>query len=363
MVRCCNLFYSFYTHNRGISLKKTLTYDDINIVPKYSDIKSRSDINLNTRFTKRLFINTPIVSAPMDTVTGESMARQMMRLGGIGVVHRFMSIEEQSNIISQLENSWGGQKTHKCAAVGVTGDYFERAQELVNNGCDVLLIDVAHGHHKLVGEAIEKIKTNIQGVEVIGGSVATAEGVEYLCEQGADAVRVGIGNGSLCETRIRTGVGVPQVSALLDAVSVGDKYGTPIIADGGVRNIGDVCKGLACGADSVMLGSLLSGTKETPGQIEKIGQWPNEQLYKKYRGSASLDSKSDRGEGKNVEGNHKVISYKGKIKRIIYDIEDGLRSSFSYVGASNIQEYHSKVELVEVSYAGNNEGKPHLLNT
>jgi IMP dehydrogenase len=251
----------------------------------------------------------------------------------------------------------------KCASVGVTGDYLERSQELINNGCNVLLIDVAHGHHKLVGEAIEKIKTRLSTIEVVAGSVATGEACEYLCEKGADAIRVGIGNGSLCETRIRTGAGIPQVTALIDCVSIADTYSTPIIADGGVRTVGDVCKGLACGADTIMLGSLLSGTKETPGTIEKIGKWPNEQLHKKYRGSASLDSKKSRGHNKNVEGNHKVIPYKGKVKRIINDIREGLRSSFSYVGANNLSEFHSKIELIEVTRAGNIEGKPHLLNS
>ena len=173
---------------------------------------------------------------------------------------------------------------------------------------------------------------------------------------------MGVGNGSLCETRIRTGVGLPQVSALLDCVTVADSYDVPIIADGGIRNVGDVCKGLGCGADTIMVGSLLSGTKESPGSIEKKGQWPNEQLFKKYRGSASLDSKSDRGEDKNVEGNHKVIPYKGKVKRILHDIRDGISSSCSYVGASNLEEYRSLVEFVEVTKAGQVEAQPHLLN-
>jgi len=352
-------------------MRKALTYDDVNIVPKYSELGSRSDINTSTRFTKKINLNIPIVTSPMDTVTEYDMALEMMEWGGVGIIHRFMSIEKQSNIILKLHSAemashWTDEewsKIPRCAAIGVTGDYLERAQELVNNGCNVIVIDVAHGHHKLVGEAIETIKTKLETIEVIAGSVATGEACEYLCEKGADSIRVGIGNGSLCETRIRTGVGVPQVTALIDCVSVADTYSTPVIADGGVRNIGDVCKGLACGADSIMLGSLLSGTKETPGTIEKIGEWPNEMLHKKYRGSASLDSKHDRGDNKNVEGNHKVIPYKGKVKRIIQDIQEGIRSSFSYVGANNISEYHSKVELIEVTRAGNLEGKPHLLNS
>ena len=350
-------------------MKKALTYDDINIVPKYSDIEHRNEINISTQFTKKTVLTTPIVSSPMDTITGYDMALEMMEWGGAGIVHRFMSIEKQTEIMKKLCHMPGTDyiliknNLPKCAAIGVTGDYLERAQELFKNGCNVLLIDVAHGHHKLVGEAIEEIKKIISGVEVIAGSVATEEATKYLCEKGADAIRVGIGNGSLCETRIRTGVGIPQVTALIDCVAVADSYNAPVIADGGIRNIGDVCKGLACGADTIMLGSLLSGTKETPGTIEKIGEWPNEQLYKKYRGSASLDSKHDRGDDKNVEGNHKIIPYKGKVKRILNDIQEGLRSSFSYVGANNISEFHSKVELIEITGAGNIEGKPYLLNT
>ena len=337
-------------------MKKALTYDDINIVPKYSEVEHRDKIDISTQFTKKIKLDLPIVSSPMDTITELDMVIELDMLGGMGIIHRFMSIEKQSKMTNTLYT----YNVKFGAAIGVTGDWFERAQELVKNGCNVLLIDVAHGHHKLVGEAIERIK-NIQGVEVVAGSVATREAVQYLCEKGADAIRVGIGNGSLCETRIRTGVGIPQVTALLDCVAVADTFGCPTIADGGVRNIGDVCKGLACGADTIMLGSLLSGTKESPGEIEKVGKWPNEQLYKKYRGSASLDSKKSRGDNKNVEGNHKVIPYKGKVKRIIGDIQEGISSAFSYVGANNISEYHSKVELIEVTRAGQVEASPHLL--
>jgi IMP dehydrogenase len=348
-------------------MKKCYTYDDINIIPKYSEIEHRDKINISTRFTKKTLLNIPIVSSPMDTITELDMAREMMEWGGVGVVHRFMSIEEQAELMNKLCYMPGSEHVilkndlPRCAAIGVKDDYLERAEELVQNGCNVLLIDVAHGHHKLVGEAIDELKTRLSSVEVIAGSIATGEACEYLCEKGADSIRVGIGNGSLCETRIRTGVGIPQVSALLECVSIADTYSVPVIADGGIRNIGDVCKGLACGADSIMLGSLLSGTKESPGEIEKVGKWPNEQLYKKYRGSASLDSKKSRGDKKNVEGNHKVIPYKGKVKRIINDIREGLRSSFSYVGANNLSEFHSKVELIQVTRAGNIEGQPHLL--
>ena len=346
-------------------MKRYLTYDDVNIVPKYSELESRGDVDLTSRFTKNIELQIPIVSSPMDTVTEYDMAKIMMGLGGVGVVHRFMSIKKQTEIVEKL---WAYTFTTDdrytvCAAVGVTGDYLERAKELVEKGCNVILIDVAHGHHKLVKKAVEEFKNEFgRIVEIIGGCIATKEATKDLCEWGVDGLRVGVGNGSLCETRIRTGVGLPQVTALLDVCSVADGYGVPVIADGGIRNVGDVCKGLGCGADTIMVGSLLSGTKESPGSIEKKGQWPNEQLFKKYRGSASLDSKLDRGEDENVEGNHKVRPYKGKVKRIIGDIEDGIRSSCSYVGASSLEEYRSLVEFVEVTRAGQVEAQPHLLN-
>ena len=401
-------------------IKTHLTYDDVNIIPKYSELNSREDVKLNTRFTRNTELTIPIVASPMDTVTELDMAMEMMDWGGVGVIHRFQSIEKQSKMMNKLFIEWKSffrnldgksdyERTHEkeydewlgmvsgwnsaptksdwedlherfwfidqskelddewvkrplCAAVGVTGDYKERAQELVKNGCNVLLIDIAHGHHVLMKNAIEELKNEFgRNVEIIGGSIATKEATKDLCDWGVDGLRVGIGNGSLCETRIRTGVGLPQVSTLLDVCSVADTFGVPCIADGGIRNVGDVAKGLGAGADSVMLGSLLAGTKETPGNTHKVGEWPNEKLYKKYRGSASLDSKSDRGESNNVEGNSKIIPYKGKVKRIISDIRDGIKSSCSYVGANDILDFQSKCEFVRVTQAGTIEAKPHLL--
>ena len=399
-------------------MKTNLTFDDVQIVPRYSELKSRQDVNLNTKFTKKTTLHrTPIVAAPMDTICEYKMAKQLLDQGSVGVLHRFRSIEKQAIDMKRLWNQWdswyniGNPKKDRtdhtqvyadwykkikhwnspptksdyedlhellwfadeaqrdedfwttrplCAAVGVTGDYMERAQELVNNGCNVLLIDVAHGHHKLVKEALRRIK-NETNVEVIAGSIATKRAAKNLIDWGADALRVGIGNGSLCETRIRTGVGVPQVSALIDVCSVANDNSVPVISDGGCRNVGDVAKSLGLGADSVMVGSLLSGTKETPGEIIKQGEWPNERLYKKYRGSASLDSKSNRGESGNVEGNSKIVEYKGKVIRIISDIRDGLRSSFSYVGADNLLDFQAKCKFVRTTQAGQVEAKPHLL--
>ena len=403
-------------------MKTYLTYDDVNIIPKYSELESRDKVDLTTRFTKNTVLSIPIVASPMDTICELDMANEMLDWGGVGVIHRFQSIKTQAYMMRSLHYEWDKyfdvdasingkdeertidreydewwshvrgwnsrptksdwkdlkerfywadslihdekiwKKRPLCAAIGVTGDYFERAQELVKNGCNVLFIDIAHGHHVLLKKVIKELKDEFgENVEVIGGSIATKEATKDLCEWGVDGIRVGIGNGSLCETRIRTGVGLPQITVLSDVCSVADNYNVPCIADGGVRYVGDVAKGLGAGADSVMLGSIIAGTKETPGDIHKVGEWPNEKLYKKYRGSASLDSKSDRGEYDNVEGNSKIIPYKGKVKRIISDIRDGLSSAFSYVGASDVLDFQSKCEFVQVTQAGVIEAKPHLL--
>ena len=337
-------------------INEYLTYDDVQILPKYSEVKHRADCSTTTHVTKNWELKIPIVSSPMDTVTEVAMAQEMNELGGLGILHRFLSIQEQSHQIGRVTLG------PSAAAIGVTGDFIERAQELVQHGCKILCMDVAHGHHKLVKEAMRRIKNEVNGkVDLLVGNIASKEATKHCCEWGADGLRIGIGGGSLCSTRIQTGVGVPMVSSILSCVAVADEYDVPCMADGGIRNIGDVCKGLGAGADTVMLGSLLSGTKESPGSITKQGQWPNEVLQKKYRGSASVESKLDRGEKKNVEGYSTTVPYKGKVKRIITDVIDGLKSSMSYVGANNLEEFHSKCELIKVTNAGIIEAKPHLL--
>jgi IMP dehydrogenase len=349
-------------------MKEALTYDDIQIVPKYSEISSRSDCDISTRFTRNFYAQTPYVSSPMDTVTGKQMAESMMYLDGIGCIHRFMSIEEQvdavKNLLFEIQESMIEEIDKKqraiCASIGVK-DYKERLEKLVENGANVILIDVAHGNTKLVKDTIKYIKENYK-VDVIAGNVATYEGAKNLCEWGSDAVRVGIGSGSLCTTRIKTGIGIPQVTAILDCVEACKEYDVPVIADGGVRMIGDAAKALALGAETVMLGSLLAGTKESPGIIEKIGEWPNEKLYKKYRGSSSLESKIDNNiETRNIEGDSTRVMYTGGIERILNDMSDGIRSSMSYVGANNIKEFQSKCEFVRITQSGIIEAKPHLL--
>lgn len=337
------------------------TYDDIQIVPKYSEVQSRSQCNLNTNFTKQYKIESPLVSSPMDTVTDSEMAIAIGNMGGIGVLHRFMSIDEQvDSAVAVLDSS-----VMVCAAIGATGDFKERAESLVSVGVKILLVDVAHGNTKQVKDTILWCKENLPSdVDIIAGNVATREGARNLAEWGADAIRVGIGNGSLCETRIRTGIGIPQVTALTEAICGVEESGiyVPIIADGGIKMTGDVAKAISLGADTVMLGSILAGTRESPGEIQRMGMWPNEQLYKKYRGSASAETKRAHGmEEKNVEGNSKLIPYKGKVKRIINDIEDGIRSSMSYVNALTLEQFRANSEHVIITQNGLIEAKPHLL--
>ena len=339
----------------------SLTYDDVQIKPQLSDIEHRKDCQTITQVTKNVWLDIPLVSSPMDTVTDYEMCMEMDRLGGMGFLHRFNKPFEIANTIQWFRNEKPDGTIG--ASIGVTGDYLKNAQLYVDNGAQVILIDVAHGHHKLVEKAVRSIKDEVKGTyDLLVGNIATEEAARDLCEWGADGLRIGIGGGSLCSTRIQTGVGLPMVSSIRDCVAVADEYDVPCMADGGVRSPSDVCKGLGSGADTIMLGSLLSGTKESPGTITKQGMWPNEVLQKKYRGSASLESKTDRGESKNVEGYSTTITYKGKVKRIVNDIMDGLRSSMSYVGAKNILEYQVKCDFVRVTSNGVTEAKPHLLN-
>lgn len=343
------------------------TFDDILLVPKYSEVQSRLNIDLSTKFTRRYSLKLPIVASPMDTVCDANMAIALGELGGVGVIHRFMSIDEQSK---QVRTTWtfihGGAVYEFdrpiAAAVGANGDYLERAVELVKYGANVILIDVAHGHHVHVKTAIEKLKSELPShVDIIAGNVATSWGAIDLGMWGADAVRVGVGGGSLCTTRIKTGFGVPNLSAIYDARAKRHSQYVdltiPIIADGGIRNSGDIAKALAFGANSVMLGSLLAGTKESPGTILEDNKG---HLFKKYRGAASLETKLAHGQAsRNVEGESTIVPFKGDVSYIVNDLMDGLRSALSYGGANNLTEFHP--EFVHITSSGLTESKPHLL--
>ena len=352
-----------------------LTYDDIQLVPRYSDIISRTHINLHTLVSRRYGLLNPLVASPMDTVCGEEMAFKMFLMGGVGCIHRFMSIEEQSLIVKSLYQriygegfggpfeEWGimYDNWHSeinlipiMAAVGVSESDRERAESLVESGANILVIDVAHGHHKNVLEMIKWCKNNLDDkVDIIAGNIATVQAAMELETYGADGLRVGIGGGSLCTTRIKTGFGIPNVSCLEEIIRVAK---VPIMADGGIRTSGDIAKALALGSSSVMLGSLLAGTEEAPGQIIETPKG----LYKRYRGSASLETKVvNEQQVRNVEGESTTIPYKGGVKFIVNGLLDGVKSALSYGGARNLQEF--KPKYVVVTNSGINEAKPHLL--
>jgi IMP dehydrogenase len=353
-----------------------LTYDDIQLIPTYSDVESRSKISLKTKLSRNYNIMLPFVASPMDTVCEVEMAIKLLKMGGVGCIHRFMTIEEQTNQIKEIQQFlysnkeelqpiWGDERKPIMAAVGATGDYLERTERLVTDGANVILIDVAHGHHINVKSAISKMiefrETTNQNFDIIAGNVATYQGAYDLCKWGVDGLRVGIGGGSLCVTRVETGHGIPNVTSIDQCVlgSLEASNGeVPVMADGGIRTAGDVAKAIAAGADSVMLGSLFAGTQEAPGLVIENGN----HLYKRYRGSASLETKSVHNQSnRNVEGVSTVIPYKGGVKFVIYRLRDGLQSALSYTGAHSIPEYHSKVDWVVVTNAGVVEATPHGL--
>jgi len=358
----------------------SLTYDDIQLRPQFSDVESRSNVDLRTQLTKRYGLLTPLVASPMDTVCDAEMAQKLMKYGGVGCIHRFMSVGDQCEQVgmvraykssNDIDEEWGVmyddwhtevQQIPIMAAIGVGHDELSRAQSLIDAGANILLIDVAHGHHKNVKDMISSLKNLIDSknkdVDIIAGNVATYEGALDLCKWGVDGVRVGVGGGSVCLTRLETGHGVPNITSIRHAVEACSQFDVSVMADGGIRRAGDIAKALAVGADTVMLGSLLAGTTESPGEVLEKGN----QLYKKYRGSASLETKTVHGQKqKHVEGTSTTIPYKGGVKYVIQRLEDGVRSAFSYTGAKDMMEYQTKAEWVQVTNAGITEASPHLL--
>lgn len=345
-------------------MRQALTYDDIQLIPNYSDVQTRQTIDLATSVSRNWSINIPIVGSCMDTVTEYEMAATLMEMGGVGCIHRFMSIEEQvaqvKKLVAYRDTDLTLSHLPIMAAVGVVGDYLDRAVELENAGCNIILVDVAHGHHSNMEVALAELKANLtEGVtDVIAGNIATAEAAEDLIAWGADGLRVGIGGGSLCTTRIKTGFGVPNVTSIEEVFKIAEGAGVPIMADGGIKSSGDIAKALAVGADCVMVGSLLAGTKESPGAILETPQG----LYKRYRGSASLETKVTHGQkARNVEGESTTIPFKGGVKFIVNGLTDGVRSAFSYAGSDNIIDYYIRADYNVVTNAGLAEAKPHLI--
>ena len=472
-----------------MEFKEGLTFDDVLLVPKYSDITSRSQTNLGTKLSRNISLNIPFTSANMDTVTESAMAVVMARAGGVGIIHRFLTIQEQANEVLKVKRSgsvmienpytinqdktvqdaidYAEEKevsgllvvdsnsklvgivtdrdllfetntTHSIkdvmtkdvvtaksgvsseeakeilhkhrieklpivdesgsinglitskditniedyplaskdkkgrplvgAAVGVKGDFLERTEALLDAGTDVLVVDIAHGHSENAISTVRNIKKAFPDCELIAGNIATAQGAEDFIKAGVDAVKVGVGSGSICITRVITGSGVPQLTAVMDCAKIGRDHGIPIISDGGTRTSGDATKALAAGASSVMIGSMLGGTDESPGTVLT----KNGKRFKVYRGMASLGASLGR-KSKDTgsvsfdddlndyvaEGVEAMVPYKGTVTDILKQLTGGVRSGLSYCGAHTITQMQDNAEFIKMSRAGFAESQPH----
>jgi IMP dehydrogenase len=339
--------------NRGIGL----TFDDVLLVPRYSEISSRKHPILKTQITKNFTIDLPVITANMDTITEAEMACAMASLGGIGSLHRFMSEEEQVLQVEKIKSYLKDKKlnTPIAASIGVKEEGMKRAEALVSAGVQIITLDIAHGDSIMMLETLDFLKKRFPQVDVIAGNVATSDGVKRMIDRGADAVKVGIGPGSMCTTRIITGHGVPQLSAIAMAVSIAKKYKIPVIADGGLKNSGDIVKALCAGASSVMVGSLVSGTLETPGEL-KGGM-------KQYRGMASkaaqVSWRGDMPQGMAAEGESTMIPSKGPVSHVIEELMGGLRSGMTYIGVENIEAMYDQALYIQMTASGMSESKPH----
>jgi IMP dehydrogenase len=337
-----------------MDFRQTHCFDDVLLTPKYSDIKSRSEVTLRSSLSPAINLNLPVISSPMDTVTESRMAMAMQRAGALGVVHRYNTIEQQSQLVKHVS----ANNDSVAAAIGVTGDFLERAQEVVAAGADVVCIDIAHGHHVMMKDALKKLKSFFPDeLHIMAGNVATLQAFDDLADWGANSIRVGIGGGSICSTRIVTGHGVPTLQSVLDCSL--SRHDVKIIADGGIKTTGDIVKAIAAGADFVMVGSMLAGTNETPGAVLET---PNGEKYKEYRGMASKKAQhSWRGKSSTPEGVATTVPYKGSVKHTLQDIDGGLRSGLSYSGARTIREFQNKSTLILQSGASQLESNTHIL--
>lgn len=335
-------------------MKEALTYDDVLLLPQYSDIRSRSEVSVGTDLGNGLKLSLPIISSPMDTISEDLMARSMSAAGGCSIVHRYNTPEEQAELVGHARVK-GAENIG--FAVGVGDDLLHRVSENLLAGATFVCIDVAHGHHIMMKHAIRAIRAAVgDDLHIMAGNVATLEGINDLADWGANSVRCNIGGGSICSTRVQTGHGHPGLQTIIDC-SHTDRD-VAIIADGGIRNSGDIVKALAAGADAVMLGSLLSGTKETPGEVYTRQDGTK---YKTYRGMASKEAQADwRGRYSSFEGISATVPYRGKVHNVLTDLEQGIRSGLSYSGCRSILELQARHKFVRQTTAGLGESKTHI---
>jgi IMP dehydrogenase len=336
-------------------MKNTLTYDDVLLVPQYSDIRTRTDVDISTDLGKGLELFLPIIASPMDTVSEWEMTRAMSRAGATAIVHRYNNWEQQCSMIKDA--SAAGAKVIG-AAVGISGDYLKRSEMCLQSGATFICVDVAHGHHILMKEALFELRKHLgKDVHIMAGNVATLEGVNDLSDWGADSVRCNIGGGSICSTRIQTGHGLPGLQTIIDC-SKTDRD-VKIIADGGIKNAGDIVKALAAGADAVMCGSLLAGTAETPGNVFTDDKGFK---FKTYRGMASKEAQKDwRGKYSSFEGVATKVPYRGPVASILSDLGRNIRSGLSYSGSRSLKQLRGKAQFIIQTTSGLSESRTHIL--
>ena len=344
------------------TIKEALTFDDVLLLPKYSNVlPSNTDIFLN--LTKKIYLKVPFLTSAMDTVTESKMATAIAIEGGMGIIHRNLNIKNQSSEVKKVKS----KSLLVGAAIGTNKEDLDRARSLISNGVDLIVIDTAHGHSEKVLKTLSKIKKITKKIPVCVGNIATGEAAKKLYNSGADIIKVGIGPGSICTTRMVAGIGVPQISAIMDVKKALKKRNVKIISDGGIKFSGDIAKALAAGADAIMMGSIFAGTEESPGKKFKI----KGKIYKQYRGMGSIGAMSAGSANRYFQKNFKDkskfvpegvegrVEYKGKVSKIIYQLQGGLRSSMGYIGAKNLKEINKKAKFVKITKAGFYESMVH----
>jgi len=345
-----------------VTIKEALTFDDVLILPRFSSIlPSNTDISL--KLTNNIKLKVPFLSSAMDTVTESNMAIAIAQEGGIGVIHRNLNIQKQTSEVKKVKN----KKLLVGAAVGTNEEDFERAKALIDSGADLIVIDTAHGHTKKVLKTLSKLKKIKSKIPLCVGNIATGEAAKKLYNSGADIIKVGIGPGSICTTRMVAGIGVPQISAIMDVKKALNRKNIKIISDGGIKFSGDIAKALAAGADAIMMGSIFAGTDESPGKKFKSGG----KTFKQYRGMGSIGAMSAGSANRYFQSNFKDkskfvpegvegrVEYKGKVSKIIYQLQGGLRSSMGYIGAKSLKEINKKAKFVKITKAGFYESMVH----
>ena len=344
------------------TIKESLTFDDVLLLPQYSNILP-SETDISIKLTKNILLKVPFLSSAMDTVTESKMAISIAHAGGLGVIHRNLNIIDQTKEIKKVKK----KNLLVGAAVGTNKDDLERARSLVTNGCDLIVIDTAHGHSEKVLKTLSKLKRISKKIPICVGNIATAAAAKKLYNSGADIIKVGIGPGSICTTRMVAGIGVPQISAIMEVKQELKSKKIKIISDGGIKFSGDVAKALAAGADAIMMGSIFAGTDESPGKKFKI----KGKIYKQYRGMGSIGAMSSGSANRYFQKNFKDkskfvpegvegrVEYKGNVSKIIYQLKGGLRSSMGYIGAKNLSQISKNAKFIKITKAGFYESMVH----